>query len=255
SGNLLFSEYRLIAAGGVWETLTFNLPNVSTIWVAQTGWDFDHTGTYGSGWWPGIDNVRVNEATAVDDGPVSVTAGVAAVIPVGANDTGFTDPVSVAVTTAPTKGTINAISPTGPAAGMTITYTANAGSSGTDSFAYEMTDGTPASDTAAVSVNISPDTDSDGIADPEDNCTLLANPSQCDSDGDGYGNRCDGDLNNNGATNGQDTVLFRQQLGKLSVSPTYNPADMNCNGAVNGQDTTLYRQRLGAPPGPSGVVP
>ncbi|MEO7386386.1 MAG: hypothetical protein ABIX37_05580, partial [Gammaproteobacteria bacterium] len=93
SGNLLFSEYRLIAAGGVWETLTFNLPNVSTIWVAQTGWDFDHTGTYGSGWWPVIDNVRVNEVTALDDGPVSVTAGVAAVIPVGANDTGFTDPV------------------------------------------------------------------------------------------------------------------------------------------------------------------
>ncbi len=96
------------------------------------------------------------------------------------------------------------------------------------------------------------DQDGDGIADAVDNCTLLANPAQCDSDGDGYGNRCDGDLNDNGATNAQDTALFRQQLGQPSAGPAFNPADVNCSGAVNAQDTVLFRQLLGSPPGPSG---
>jgi len=100
-----------------------------------------------------------------------------------------------------------------------------------------------------------PDADADGVPDATDNCTLVANPNQCDSDSDGYGNRCDGDMNNNGSTNAQDTVLFRQQLGQPSVGPTYNEADLNCNGAVNAQDTTLFRQRLGSPPGPSGLQP
>jgi len=99
------------------------------------------------------------------------------------------------------------------------------------------------------------DTDGDGVADPVDNCTFRANPSQCDSDGDGHGNHCDGDLNNNGFTNAQDTTLFRQQLGQPSVAPTYNYADLNCNGFVNAQDTTLFRSLLGSPPGPAGDTP
>jgi hypothetical protein len=96
------------------------------------------------------------------------------------------------------------------------------------------------------------DTDSDGIIDALDNCRLVANATQVDSNGDGYGNRCDGDLNNNGSTNAQDTTLYRQQLGQPSVAPTYNAADINSNGAVNAQDTTLFRTLLGAAPGPSG---
>jgi hypothetical protein len=103
--------------------------------------------------------------------------------------------------------------------------------------------------------SVPPDTDSDGVSDSADNCTLVANPAQCDSDGDGYGNHCDGDLNNSGFTNSQDYVLFRSQLGAPSVGPTYNQADLNCNGFVNSQDYVLFRSRLGIPSGPSGVVP
>ncbi len=99
------------------------------------------------------------------------------------------------------------------------------------------------------------DSDGDGILDTADNCILVPNPSQCDSDNDGYGNHCDADLNNDGFTNGKDTTLYRLQIGQPSVAPIYNKADMNCNGFVNGQDTTLFRKRLGLPPGSSGLVP
>ncbi len=98
------------------------------------------------------------------------------------------------------------------------------------------------------------DTDSDGVSDPNDNCTLLPNPGQCDSDGDGFGNRCDGDLNNNLFTNAQDYVDLRAQLGSPSPAPAFNIADLNCNGFVNGQDYVLFRTLLGPPPGPSGLV-
>jgi hypothetical protein len=108
------------------------------------------------------------------------------------------------------------------------------------------------------------DTDADGAHDGQDNCIYAANGpllpdaggnSQLDSDVDGYGNRCDGDLNNNDFTNAQDTILFRQQLGQLGVAPTYNKADLNGNGFVNAQDYTLFRQLLGKSPGPSGSKP
>ncbi len=99
------------------------------------------------------------------------------------------------------------------------------------------------------------DTVVDAIADSTDNCQTVANPTQCDSDDDGFGNHCDGDLNNNSFTNSQDYVLFRAQLGQPSVDPTYNSADLNCNGFVNAQDYVLFRGLLGSPPGPSGLLP
>jgi hypothetical protein len=98
------------------------------------------------------------------------------------------------------------------------------------------------------------DQDADGRGNVCDNCRNLINNSgaaaQCNSNADAFGNRCDGDVNNNGSTNAQDTTLFRQQLGQPSVAPVYNAADINCGGSVNAQDTTLYRQLLGSPPGP-----
>jgi len=98
------------------------------------------------------------------------------------------------------------------------------------------------------------DTDGDGVTDPNDNCTMVPNPEQCDSDGDGFGNRCDGDLNNNGFTNAQDYVELLDRMGEPSTAPGYNIADLNCNGWVNAQDYLLLRSLLGPPPGPSGLV-
>ncbi|MEZ5565447.1 MAG: thrombospondin type 3 repeat-containing protein [Gammaproteobacteria bacterium] len=49
-----------------------------------------------------------------------------------------------------------------------------------------------------ASMSSAPDVDSDGIPDLCDSCISIANPRQEDSDGDGYGNACDPDFNNNG---------------------------------------------------------
>jgi hypothetical protein len=98
--------------------------------------------------------------------------------------------------------------------------------------------------------SVAPDSDGDGVPDSSDNCTLLANPSQCDSDNDGFGYRCDGDFNQTNSTNAADTTLFRAQLAQPSVGPVFNEADINCNGVVNSQDTTLFRGLLGSAPGP-----
>ncbi len=98
------------------------------------------------------------------------------------------------------------------------------------------------------------DDDVDGRGNVCDNCIALSNNigagAQADSDNDGFGNRCDGDLNNNGATNAQDTSQFRPLLGSPSVGPVFHKADLNANGAVNAQDTSIFRTLLGAPPGP-----
>ncbi len=107
----------------------------------------------------------------------------------------------------------------------------------------------------AFEPDVQPDSDQDGVPDSSDNCTQIANPTQCDSNGDGFGNRCDADLNNNSFTNAQDYVLFRAELGQPSVAPTYNPADFNCNGFVNAQDYVLFRGLLGSPPGPGAPIP
>jgi len=113
----------------------------------------------------------------------------------------------------------------------------------------------PGTNCDAGAFEVQADTDGDGVPDSADNCMLVPNPGQCDSDGDNFGNHCDGDLNNNTFTNAQDYILFRALLGEPSAAPTYNQADLNCNSFVNAQDYILFRQRLGVPSGPSGLMP
>ena len=52
-----------------------------------------------------------------------------------------------------------------------------------------------ASTAESATTNAALDTDSDGVLDDSDNCIIVANPAQIDSDGDGHGNICDGDFN------------------------------------------------------------
>ena len=78
---------------------------------------------------------------AVDDGPVPGTPAVPVSIDVLANDNAFTDPVTVAITSLPSKGTATVVGTSpGPQAGITIQYTGTVGATGTDSFVYTVTD-------------------------------------------------------------------------------------------------------------------
>ena len=67
-------------------------------------------------------------------------------------------------------------------------------------------------------LNIVADTDGDTVADSIDNCTLVANANQRDANGDGYGNSCDGDLNNSGLITSADFAISPIRLVPLPVS-------------------------------------
>lgn len=93
------------------------------------------------------------------------------------------------------------------------------------------------------------DTDSDGVPDLLDNCVQVANPDQRDSNRNGIGDRCDGDVNGDGLVNAVDLALLRQQFGQSGGS-----ADLNGDGSVNALDLALLRSRFGQRPGPAGEV-
>jgi uncharacterized repeat protein (TIGR03806 family) len=94
------------------------------------------------------------------------------------------------------------------------------------------------------------DNDGDGYADNVDSCRLTANPSQLDTDGDGIGNHCDADFNNDSAVNSLDLALFRQAFGGVAGNAGFNAnTDMNGDGRVNALDLALFRGRFGRPPG------
>ena len=94
------------------------------------------------------------------------------------------------------------------------------------------------------------DSDGDGIPDACDNCTLISNADQRDTNSDGFGNLCDTDLNNDGITNGLDVGILKLQF--LTSGPD---ADFNGDGIVNGLDVGILKSYFLQPPGPSGIVP
>ncbi len=146
------------------------------------------------------------------------------------------------------------------AADGSFTYTPNPGFGGIDSFNYRLiarVDDSPnpvgdpsvRSEPAAVIVRVGTDTDGDAVFDFEDNCLLIANPSQADTDQDGYGNLCDGDFNNDCATNFLDFSLIANAF--LSTDPL---VDLNADGVVNFIDLGLMADLMFASPGPSGTT-
>jgi len=90
------------------------------------------------------------------------------------------------------------------------------------------------------------DEDNDGVVDYEDNCLDADNLSQRDTDNDGFGNRCDADLNNDGVTNFADLAKFRQNFNTADPD-----ADLNGDGIVNFADLAAFRSLFNAQPGPS----
>jgi glucose/arabinose dehydrogenase len=96
------------------------------------------------------------------------------------------------------------------------------------------------------------DADGDTVPDGLDNCVGLGNPTQLDSDADGYGNICDPDFNNDGVVNINDLNRLKS---RLNIVPVVDLAtDLDGNGAVNINDLNRLKSFLGKPPGPSAVV-
>ncbi|NNF15244.1 MAG: hypothetical protein HKN70_00785 [Gammaproteobacteria bacterium] len=94
------------------------------------------------------------------------------------------------------------------------------------------------------------DTDNDGVFDDTDNCTIVANAGQLDADGDGYGNICDGDFDNNGVTNFLDLSIFADAFSQVGALET----DLNGDGVTNFLDLALFSDMYLQPPGPSGAA-
>jgi hypothetical protein len=94
-----------------------------------------------------------------------------------------------------------------------------------------------------------PDTDGDSICDAGDNCLFRANLSQLDSDQDGYGNHCDGDIDQDGDVD-QDDLNNCSCFGLCEFRPE---CDLNGDGVFGNPDFSLFGQLFGKPPGPSGL--
>ena len=94
------------------------------------------------------------------------------------------------------------------------------------------------------------DLDGDLVPDYRDDCIARANPDQHDFDGDGYGDACDADFDQDGVVNFRDLALMKAEFFKKS--PRY---DLDSNGVVNFADLALLKQSFFRAPGPSSLAP
>jgi hypothetical protein len=109
------------------------------------------------------------------------------------------------------------------------------------------------------------DGDSDGVPDQFDNCSADANGplsgactgmmSQQDTDGDGYGNSCDADWDNDGVIGGTDFLLFSGSFGAMTGDANFNEdVDSDCDGTIGGTDFLLFSGQFSGSVGPSGLA-
>ncbi len=92
------------------------------------------------------------------------------------------------------------------------------------------------------------DSDEDGLDDFEDNCATEANKDQRDTDGDGYGNHCDPDFDNNGTVDFSDLAFLKSVFFTAD-----RDADLNGDGKVDFADLAILKSFFFSPPGPSAI--
>jgi glucose/arabinose dehydrogenase len=93
------------------------------------------------------------------------------------------------------------------------------------------------------------DTDGDGVPDQQDNCTLVSNADQRDTNGDLYGNLCDPDLNDDRIVNFGDIGLLKQAFFTSNAN-----ADFDGSGRVNFTDLGIAKAMMFEYVGPSGLA-
>jgi uncharacterized protein (TIGR03790 family) len=102
------------------------------------------------------------------------------------------------------------------------------------------------------------DLDGDDVPDARDNCREMPNPGQDDTDGDGFGNRCDADLDGDGRVGTSWGALFpperRGDFEEIAFSAgtgRYRAVqDLDGDGRVDERDLGLAQLQLFLPPGP-----
>jgi hypothetical protein len=100
-----------------------------------------------------------------------------------------------------------------------------------------------------------PDQDGDLVPDPDDNCLTTPNPTQVDTDLDGYGNACDADYDESGVVGVVDFLALSIAYGASEGQANYDPAvDSNSDGAIGAPEFNLLSVTFGHPPGPSGLA-
>ena len=103
------------------------------------------------------------------------------------------------------------------------------------------------------------DRDGDGIDNSRDNCSDIPNPRQTDSDGDGFGNRCDADVDDDGVVTSSWGALPYGDVERITLSArsnVYVPThDLNTDGIIDAVDVAIAHLYLFLSPGPSGKHP
>ena len=85
------------------------------------------------------------------------------------------------------------------------------------------------------------DLDRDAVADSRDNCAQASNPDQLDSDGDGLGNACDFDYNNDGRVDAADAKLLQAAIGTDEGDEGFADAfDADSDGLIAGTDWAAF---------------
>jgi hypothetical protein len=107
------------------------------------------------------------------------------------------------------------------------------------------------------------DADGDLVPNQFDNCSVVANgpnqtTNQVDCDLDGYGNRCDADLNQDCATTAADFGLWLGSFGS-SVGAGSCELDFDGNGTITAADFGIFLGKFSATgpanaPGPTGLA-
>jgi len=107
-------------------------------------------------------------------------------------------------------------------------------------------------------VDLTTDLDNDGDLDNDDNCLVVSNASQADSDSDGYGDACDADYDNNGIVDAFDYLDFAYCYNN-GIGATMPKSGESCaladhkdDGVLGGSDSLLYgAQSVRGEEGPS----
>ncbi|MEM8500317.1 MAG: thrombospondin type 3 repeat-containing protein [Pseudomonadota bacterium] len=106
-----------------------------------------------------------------------------------------------------------------------------------------------------ISRNELPDNDGDGIENIYDNCIDIVNPNQVDTNGDGIGNVCDPDFNDDGIVNFLDVPVITAAFNSIPGDAHWNAdADLNVDNAVNFLDYVIFTNSFLQPPGASAPI-